>query len=451
MNNIKLPEIQIISETPFKNCGFERGKYADNLTQLLTNYADGFVLAINNAWGAGKTTFVKMWEQKLKNKGFKTIYFNAWENDFEGDALAAILGEIKPLVEKKSLTAFNKVVKTASVIGKNFPKILATAVVNKYVDSKLAGEIINSLVDGSMELFQKSLDDYQKKKEGISAFKNDFTDLVSNIRQDGKPLIFFIDEIDRCRPDYAVEVLEKVKHLFSVPGIVFVLSIDKAQLCNAIRGVYGSDKINAEEYLKRFIDVEYSLPDPDVHTLCHYMNDYFELDRIFDLDNNQRNEFQKFSEWLFGSLKFPIRTVEKLYCQTKLALCTSKIQYRFPALVLMMLYLKDHEPDFYQQMLSKEQTTQEISTNYFNIFKNSINVKAPGEFVSVHAQLVVLYSHSKMYNDGQLFNYDGTLKIDNVYDMKLFEDMINEFNIRYGDYNIFHIINMIELSDRFRF
>lgn len=87
--------------------------------------------------------------------------------------------------------------------------------------------------------------------------------------------MFIIDELDRCRPRYAVEVLEQIKHLFSVPGIVFVLSIDKVQLGNAIRGFYGSDLIDADEYYKNQI----------------YTDD-IELDYIlskFDLTENLKN------------------------------------------------------------------------------------------------------------------------------------------------------------------
>lgn len=87
--NIKHNDIKIDSEYPFINCKLGREKYANVLTSIVANYGDGFVLALNNKWGAGKTTFVKMWEQMLINKEYQTIYFNAWENDFEDNPLTA--------------------------------------------------------------------------------------------------------------------------------------------------------------------------------------------------------------------------------------------------------------------------------------------------------------------------------------------------------------------------
>ena len=64
--------------------------------------------------------------------------------------------------------------------------------------------------------------------------------------------------------------------------MVFVLSIDKKQLCNSIRGYYGSDLINAEEYLKRFIDIEYLLPEPDLDKLCNYLFDVYGFKYFFE-------------------------------------------------------------------------------------------------------------------------------------------------------------------------
>ncbi|MEM8968622.1 MAG: P-loop NTPase fold protein [Bacteroidota bacterium] len=81
--SIKHTEIEIIPDNPFTNCKLGRQKYADVLTGIVNLYDDGFVLAINNKWGTGKTTFVKMWEQDLKGKEYQTVCFNAWENDFK--------------------------------------------------------------------------------------------------------------------------------------------------------------------------------------------------------------------------------------------------------------------------------------------------------------------------------------------------------------------------------
>ena len=68
----------VFTSTPFENCLLNRQQYAEVLTSILSNYKKGFVLAINNEWGTGKTTFVKMWQQYLEQNGYKrTIYSNS--------------------------------------------------------------------------------------------------------------------------------------------------------------------------------------------------------------------------------------------------------------------------------------------------------------------------------------------------------------------------------------
>ncbi|MEY2922602.1 MAG: hypothetical protein RL108_1228, partial [Bacteroidota bacterium] len=78
-------EIDIPQEVPFTNCKLGREPYAKVLTDIVRTNSDGFVLAIDNKWGAGKTTFVSMWSKMLQKEEFQTLYFNAWENDFENN------------------------------------------------------------------------------------------------------------------------------------------------------------------------------------------------------------------------------------------------------------------------------------------------------------------------------------------------------------------------------
>lgn len=262
-------DLEIPNKTPFSNCKLEREKYAKVLTNIIENYPKGFVLAINNKWGTGKTTFVKMWEQTLKNAEYKTIYFNAWENDFENNPLIAFIGELQIINQKRKAT-FNKVVKNAALISKNVAPAILKAILNKYIDSETFVEALSDTSKSILEIFEEDIKEYSKRKKSIFDFKKSLTEFIA-AESSGKPLIFIIDELDRCRPNYAVLLLEQIKHLFSVPNIVFILSIDKIQLGNAICGVYGSEKIDTNEYLRRFIDIEYSIPEPESGIFFNYL------------------------------------------------------------------------------------------------------------------------------------------------------------------------------------
>jgi len=275
-------EIITNKEEPFENCKFKRKIYAEVLTSIVENYADGFVLAINNEWGTGKTTFVKMWQQHLENKDFKTLYFNAWENDYDSDPLVAILSELRTLPSHRNDQVFKSLMKKGATLSKKIIPLFVEAIAKKYIDTDIITEGIGKITEGAMKIFEEEVKDYANKKKGLIDFKKELETYVT-YETNGKPLVFIIDELDRCRPDYAVEVLEKVKHFFDVPGIVFVLSIDKIQLGNAIRGFYGSEQLNADEYLRRFIDIEYRIPKPSTIEVCEYFNNYFNFNAFLTL------------------------------------------------------------------------------------------------------------------------------------------------------------------------
>ena len=124
----------------------------------------------------------------------------------------------------------------------------------------------------------KEFENYEDQKNSIEGFRTALKAFIKGCDKE-RSIIFFVDELDRCNPAYAVKVLERIKHLFTIPNIIFVLSVDKKQLCNAIKGYYGSESLDAENYLKRFIDIEYNLPEPSYEDFCNYLYDKFEIEK----------------------------------------------------------------------------------------------------------------------------------------------------------------------------
>ena len=79
-------------------------------------------------------------------------------------------------------------------------------------------------------------------------------------KEQGNRLVIFIDELDRCKPDFAVKLLERIKHYFVNPDITFVFSINSMELQHTIKQYYGSE-FDACKYLDRFFDLRIVLPD----------------------------------------------------------------------------------------------------------------------------------------------------------------------------------------------
>lgn len=369
---IKHKEIDIVAGNPFANCKLERKQYAKVLTSIVDTYADGFVLAINNKWGTGKTTFVKMWEQDLKDSKYQTVYFNAWENDFENNPLTALMGELKTLTKQETESKFKTVLNRAAILSKHIAPVVVKAIADRYINTDGIKEAIVKVTEGVTDIFESEVNEYAEKKKGIAEFRTSLSKFIADTNED-KPLIFIVDELDRCRPDYAVAILEQIKHFFSVPNIIFVLSIDKVQLGNAVRGVYGSEQIDAEEYLRRFIDIEYSIPEPNSEKYCDYLYNYFGLNDFFDSDlrskisqlNYDGKTFLKTAKILFKNSNISLRQQEKIFAHSRLVLRSFPYNnFVLPNLFLFLIYIKTLNNAFYNKIKFKQLSLEDLQKEF---------------------------------------------------------------------------------------
>jgi len=272
ISTLKPTEISIPKEDPFVNDKLDRKKCADALTNLIKNTPGPLVASINGEWGTGKTVFLKMWSQSLANEGFTTIYFSAWEDDYCDDALIALIGQIwKNLKDSDSKEMVKSVKECAAPVLKsavfNAARTVSAGIID-FDDKKLSS------------ISQKAVDEYLAAGEKLSDLKQRLKELAQKLSQDNKPLVIVIDELDRCRPTFAIELLEKVKHLFDVTGIYFVLGIDREQLGHSIKCVYGQD-MDVDGYLRRFIDMEFILPEASPEVFCSHTFDQFGLNEYF--------------------------------------------------------------------------------------------------------------------------------------------------------------------------
>lgn len=401
---IKHHELEIQPDTPFANCKLERQQYAEVLTEIVELYSDGFVLAINNEWGTGKTTFVKMWQQHLKNNDFKTVYFNAWENDFDNNPLVAIMSELKPLINSKNKAVFKSVISKGAVLAKNVAPAVIKAIAKKYIDVDEVLDAIENTTKGVTEIFEEEIKEYTNKKKSIVDFRKELEKFIKET-DSSKPLIFIIDELDRCRPDYAVDVLEQMKHFFSVPGIVFVLSIDKNHLASSVRGYYGSENINTDEYLRRFIDLEYSIPLPSNKAFCNYLYKYYAFDEFFSSDvrnkdtrfNDEGYLFLKMAEILFNKSNATLRQQEKIFAHGRLILRTFNAdRYTFSYLLFILMYIKNLNNKLYRKIENQSLTLQELSDAFADLVPPAEDRDL--NFIYIQALFIIFYNKSFDYN-----------------------------------------------------
>jgi hypothetical protein len=133
-----------------------------------------------------------------------------------------------------------------------------------------------AVVDGALDkLFEKAIESHSARKRAVVEFKEKLTRLIGLLTEHAGalvPLFVFIDELDRCRPSYALRLLEEVKHIFGISGVVYVISTNIDQLQNSVCAVYGSG-FDGRGYLRRMFDKEYSLPVPTVNAISKVVDE----------------------------------------------------------------------------------------------------------------------------------------------------------------------------------
>lgn len=251
----------------------KRQEFGEAILNLVTRSTDELVISLDGKWGEGKTTFVKMWQGHLKEKGIPSIYIDAFQNDYTEDAFISIASAITSYVDQHSAeseksTEFKDKAKKVGVRLLTWTAKIgikaATLGIIKESDIQALTEIGSDVAAATSEtiadLVKERLNSHSKETEVIQSFRESLSDLPASLMNNSSGrLVIVIDELDRCKPTFAVEILEKIKHLFSVKNVVFLLVMNKQQLEEAIKSVYGA-KIDAHTYLQKFINVETSIP-----------------------------------------------------------------------------------------------------------------------------------------------------------------------------------------------
>lgn len=208
------------------------------------------VVSLNAKFGMGKSYFLEMFKNYLKDENkAEAILINSWKNDFCDDPLIAICCELFSYFEKhndeKSLPIRDQLKAVVSIFGDLSNQVLKAQLgidfENTFNNNKSVnhGKVI-------FEKFNQKKDLFEKLYKSIAEYTVE------------KQLIILIDELDRTRPDYAINFLETLKHFFDAKGLIFILAVNKEQLKQSVECVYG--KIDFDEYYRKFAQRDVALP-----------------------------------------------------------------------------------------------------------------------------------------------------------------------------------------------
>lgn len=413
----KLDPIEVQPEDPFKYDALEREEAVKALANLIDDLEGPFVLALNSPWGTGKTPLVRTLKAHLELQDQKGLYFNAWETDFSTDPLISFLGELEESVLKKGddendfRDEFDKVKKIATVIAKNALPIVTQMAAKKLENMGVfTAEELRDITDTTTDDYVSA---YRVEQALNTRFRDALKEAVKQLtNSDGdENLIVFIDELDRCRPTYAIELLERMKHFFNTKNIIFVLALDMQQLGVSLGVVYGDD-IKDKEYLRRFIDLEYLLPKPDAEKFTDNLFERFEFGEFFskrthrDLVYDEKNLRETFNQ-LFNIFDLSLRAREQCFTRLRVLMSvTDETQYIYPELLVMLIVLKEVNPDLYEEYAFKGSSAMVI-LNFLNKTIPGANFLTTDEGILLETMLITAECYPN-FDSAAIAGYKGT-------------------------------------------
>ena len=235
-----------------------REKFAIALTKIVKSFRGESVIVLDGEWGIGKSHFIKSWQSA---KTCEAIYFDAFQADYHAEPFiplcASLMEQFPAKQATKTMLEKSKVVGVALL--KTFVRAGLKAATAGVVDTRddaivdlvaaVHDDVVAISTGALADYVEDSINDFTKAKQSFREFREALGTLASEIVNDKRPLVFIVDELDRCRPSFAVELLEQIKHLFCVPGVVFLLVLNQQQLASAIKTTYGCDDESSWKYL----------------------------------------------------------------------------------------------------------------------------------------------------------------------------------------------------------
>lgn len=347
----------------YTNNSIYRNEDLHRFIEILNAIDESCVIGLDGNWGSGKTFFVKQakmildafnpfieqsdditnkiittWHNFRNNESITlnnqlSVYYDAWENDSDDDPLLSIIYEILNQVQSEF----------------DFEPTTKLLEIGASIAELITGKRIQKL----LEAFSKH-DPLLTIKKGKD-LRDNITEFLDEIMAEkGDRLIIFIDELDRCKPSFAVKLLERIKHYLTNDRITFVLSVNTFELQNTIKQYYGSD-FDGCRYLDRFFDLRIALPPADCNRYYKIIN--------FDNDNYYCDRFVNEVVHYF---KFELREIAKYIRWFKIAIKQNTLKcmttsdatgFCFIVIVPILIGLKMYSIDEYYDFIKGDNSS----------------------------------------------------------------------------------------------
>lgn len=435
MTSVRPAEFEVDTDDPFKHDRLARRGRVEALCRLIVELQSPAVLAVNGPFGSGKSVFLRLCAAQLRDQGVNVVEFNAWQQSHTEvplvDLVAALTArstQAEQITEKLRQVAVKLAWRTAS------------AVTHGIVDGEA------SQTAGALSMFEEWKDIEDRREE----FRQELTSLVG----DAGKLVVFVDELDRCPPERALRILDVVRHLFDIPGVVVVLGINELELRYRVTKLYGDD-CEAEAYLRRFIDLAIDLPGPGP-SLVAFLNEAFAEVGIADqLEGEQSRQLaEPVIKLLAEQMEISARDILQLTHRIARVLAlipspepSSVARFTLQHTVLSMCVLRTAVPETYRKYVSESIDKFKAVADLMGVL--SLDIVSASNSV---AELIVIpllaigIDDWREVDSAEFHKHFSAVNIDDVEVVEQIRRSFNHVGVFYCRFQLGHVVDLIELA-----
>ena len=367
-----------------------RIKHLKPLTNLLSNLNDeSFVMSVSAPYGGGKTFFIDLWGKHLEKKEFKILKYNAWENDIADNPFMSFIACFKglgldELTWKELLSSATDVITDELLSNKNILGLAVSQMIDSFGERSTPW--IKKIVRNTKRTYKKIISEAQmkslfyqqvqaevKKKKQIEELKKTIIKIMNE-----KKLVIFIDDLDRCNPQYAIKFLEYIKHIFDIPNCIFVLVVDEEQLKSSIEIIYGNK--NSNDFLSKIIDFKFRLPSSSTCELILHFIDTLSWEPFFKVredkwqfsSQRKKENFIAVFDGLSKIFKLSVRDIIQI-CQNLNVIFKSHNPCVISPTYLVLVYIIENYK--YKIQSEMEQYLSNNNNNYLTALAHYISAK----------------------------------------------------------------------------
>ncbi len=361
---------------------------------LSTKINHHLVISVSGDWGTGKTYLAKNWYKYLEEQGYFTCYIDAHKKDYAEDPLLVFVKELNANINqyyKTNMGFWWKVRNKIPVLKNKVPKFLIhSSIFIAGVEVSSVISAIRTIIQVAQKFLSSKIKDKIKYLELYEKYISDFREaLVKFTCLFDKPVVIFIDELDRSNPKFVIKLIEQLKHIFEIPNIAFILTVNKKELSNTIKGIYGSE-MDGYAYYKKFTTHDFTLY-PIEKILPDNVKVFIEETMKKYNDFKMSEEFTTIAAKIVQSLNLSLRDIEQVldhlyYIKEKVTQEYHK-EYLIICFFYRAVYIKD-----YSVFISMREILEDEPTK---LMKRSEYDKS---FSDIYDKLIYLYDQLKKNN-----------------------------------------------------